>query len=156
MLKLLFSLFIAVPIAEIVVLVQVGSMVGLAATLALILLTALLGAVLVRRQGLARLQQMQAALSCGQLPAEALYHAGCLLFAGALLLTPGFLTDTFGFVLLSPWVRERAAKWLLQRWLGQGHRGGSFAADGTALDAEFHEVATPSGDELPPRLDKRS
>lgn len=103
---MLVLLFIAVPIAELFVLVAVEDRIGLGTTVAAILLTAVLGASLLRRQGGATMSAIRGQISSGQFPGKDLAHGGLLLFAGGLLLTPGFLTDAVGFALMVPAVRE--------------------------------------------------
>lgn len=105
-LTVLFALFALVPLAELYLLLRVGGALGAAPTLGLVLLTAALGSWLVRREGLATVQRLRAQLAAGQPPAEPMLEAACLLIAGALLLTPGFLTDAAGFALLVPPLRR--------------------------------------------------
>lgn len=103
--KLLF-LFIAVPAVELILLIKLGGMIGLLPTLAIIFFTGALGATLARWQGLSVLGQIQTQMAQGQLPANALFDGVIILLAGALLLTPGFLTDIVGFLSLVPGVRN--------------------------------------------------
>ena len=154
MLKILACLFIVVPLAEIVVLVEVGSVVGVAGTLGLVVMTALAGAFLVRQQGVARVRQIHAALSRGELPTRAFYHAGFLLVAGALLLTPGFLTDTLGFLCLVPLVREQLGQWLIRHWLGVVTTGQGSVGIQDPIEGNFREVDGQSDPVLTRRLDK--
>ena len=98
----LLILFIAIPVLEIALFIQVGGWLGLFPTLAIVILTALLGTYLVRTQGLATLSNLQNRFSHLQDPTEPLAHGAMILFAGALLLTPGFFTDAVGFLLLTP------------------------------------------------------
>ena len=91
--------FIAVPMIEIALFIQVGGAIGLGWTLAIVLITAILGTWLVRTQGAMALGQLRSAFSELQDPTEALVHGAMILFAGALLLTPGFFTDAVGFFL---------------------------------------------------------
>jgi UPF0716 protein FxsA len=101
-----FLLFLIVPLAEIYVLLEVGSVLGALPTVAAVVLTALIGAALVRAQGFSTLMRIRASLDAGDIPAMALLEGAFLLVAGALLLTPGFLTDTIGFIFLSPPIRR--------------------------------------------------
>ena len=98
--------FIVIPISEIVVLITLGQYFGLAATLGLIFLTALMGTMLLRHQGLQTLAEVQKSLGQGELPVGELLKGLCLLCAGVLLLTPGFLTDSIGFTLFIPAIRS--------------------------------------------------
>ncbi len=113
---ILFFLFVAVPILEIYLLIKVGNVIGAPWTVALVILTAVIGASLLRQQGLATLTRVQSTLAQGGLPAMELMEGALLLFGGALLLTPGFFTDTIGFACLIPPVR----RWLIARLLERG------------------------------------
>lgn len=84
--------------------------------MAIVLITAIVGANLVTRQGRGILQRLQNEFASGQFPAKTLAHGAMILVAGALLLTPGFLTDVIGFSLLSPQIRELLRKWGVRRW----------------------------------------
>jgi len=111
----LLLLFIVVPLAEIYLLIQAGGAIGALNTVALVVLTAVVGAWLLRLQGLATLRRVQQSLERGELPETALVEGVLLLFAGALLLTPGFITDAVGFVLLVPTARVALAHAVLTR-----------------------------------------
>ena len=117
--RYLFILFLAVPLIEIYFLIKVGDVIGAWPTVLLVVLTAILGVWLLRWQGLTTLTRVQASLQRGELPAQAMLEGMLLLVAGALLLTPGFVTDGFGFLILVPPLRHRLAQWLLQRGLLQ-------------------------------------
>ena len=101
-LHVLLLLFIAIPLAEIYVLLQVGGVVGAVPTIGLVVLTAVAGAALVRAQGFSTIQHVRRSMDAGEIPAVALMEGIVLLVAGALLLTPGFLTDAIGFCCLVP------------------------------------------------------
>ncbi|MDX1823277.1 MAG: FxsA family protein [Thiohalomonadales bacterium] len=117
--RYLFILFLAVPIIEIYFLIKVGDVIGAWPTVLLVVLTAILGVWLLRWQGLTTLTRVQASLQRGELPAQAMLEGMLLLIAGALLLTPGFVTDSFGFLILVPPLRHQLAGWLLKRGLLQ-------------------------------------
>jgi UPF0716 protein FxsA len=102
----LFLVFLAVPLAEIYLLIQIGGVIGAGWTITLVVGTALLGAFLVRAQGVSTIRRVQQNMERGQLPAMELLEGLALLVAGALLLTPGFFTDAVGFLLLTPPVRR--------------------------------------------------
>ncbi len=102
MLVRLLLLFTVVPVLELMLLLELGRVVGLAPTLAIVLLTGVVGAWLARWQGLATLRTVQTEMAGGRVPAGALVDGLLILVAGALLLTPGLLTDTVGFLLLVP------------------------------------------------------
>jgi len=115
----LFIIFVATPIAEIALFITVGNRIGIEATLAIVVVTALIGASLVSRQGRAEMGALQASVSRGEMPSKELAHGAMILIAGAVLLTPGFLTDAVGFALLIPQVREMVRRWFSRRY-GRG------------------------------------
>ena len=101
-------IFLLVPIIEIYLLIQVGQVIGAGWTILLVVLTAVVGVWLLRIQGLSTLMRAQKKMQSGELPAVEMLEGMGLVIAGALLLTPGFFTDGFGFLLLIP---------LTRRWL---------------------------------------
>lgn len=123
-----FLLFVLVPIAEIALFIQVGGFLGLWTTLAIVVATAALGTFLLRQQGLRTLMQARGRLGAGQLPASELVEGLIIVVGGALLLTPGFLTDSLGFCCLLPPTRRWLARALSERLsvaaLGGDARGG--------------------------------
>jgi UPF0716 protein FxsA len=106
---LFFAVFIVVPLLEIFAFIEVGSAIGAFPTLGLIVLTAVVGALLVRWQGIKVLMDARQSLARDELPLAAAVHGGLLLFSGLLLLTPGFVTDAAGFLLLVPGIRSLVA-----------------------------------------------
>ena len=112
-----FLLILSVPILEIYLLISMGRVIGAGATILVVIATAVLGAWLLRLQGLGTLARVQAASQAGQVPAVELVEGLILLVAGALLLTPGFFTDAIGFLSLVPAIRRRLAETLLARAL---------------------------------------
>ena len=110
MFKLFLILFITIPLVEIAILIKIGSIIGAGYTIALVIGTAFLGVSLLRIQGISTLAKVQANISRGQLPATELIEGLILLISGALLLTPGFFTDTIGFLMLVPTLRQRLAE----------------------------------------------
>lgn len=106
----LFLAFLLVPIIEIALFIQVDDLIGLWPTLGLVVLTAILGASMVRSQGLNAMSRVQGSFSSLSDPTEPLAEGAMILFSGALLLTPGFFTDTVGFALLIPAVRKAIIK----------------------------------------------
>jgi UPF0716 protein FxsA len=106
MVAILVALFILVPLVEIAVIIQVGHWLGVLDTIALLLLVSIVGAWLVKRQGIGVLRRIRAELDAGRVPGAALVEGAVVLVAGVLLLTPGFVTDAFGLVLLVPPVRR--------------------------------------------------
>ncbi|MDH3731471.1 MAG: FxsA family protein [Acidimicrobiia bacterium] len=117
----LFLAFIAVPVAEIGLFITVGNRIGLWPTLGIVLATAAIGAYLVTRQGTAVVRRTTAAVRAGQFPAVELAHGAMVLFGGALLLTPGFLTDIVGLLLMVPLVRERLRVYGARRVRAKGN-----------------------------------
>lgn len=100
-------LFIGLPLLELWLLIEVGSEIGGFTTIVLTIFTAVLGVQLVRMQGFSALQRVQVQMQQGEVPAESMFEGVALLIAGVLLLVPGFLTDTLGFLLLVPPLRQR-------------------------------------------------
>ena len=108
----LLAAFILVPIIEITVLIRVGTVIGIPSTIVVVIFTAVLGAYLVRQQGFATLHSVQEEMNKGRVPALQMAEGIALLFAGALLLTPGFVTDGVGFALLTPPIRRAIIAWV--------------------------------------------
>ena len=117
---LLVFLFIAVPIAEISVLIRVGSSIGALNTIIFVIFTAVLGAYLVRQQGFATLSKLQQETNAGRVPAMQIAEGVALLFAGAVLMTPGFITDAVGFAILIPPVRQAFIAWAAKNFFKGG------------------------------------
>lgn len=136
--RLLLVLFLVVPIAEIWVLIEVGSVVGAVATIGLVVLTAVVGAALMRAQGLATLFRARAAMAKGEVPALELLEGAVILIAGALLLTPGFITDAAGFACLVPSLRRRLILATVSlRPAGTPRPHGRPQHDGRTLEGEY-------------------
>ena len=108
----LLLLFIVVPVLEIWLFIIIGGTIGTYITLSIILLTAILGTFLVKAQGIYVLKEIQSKFNELKNPTEPIVHGAMILFAGALLLTPGFFTDSVGFLLLIPGVRSVTFSWL--------------------------------------------
>ncbi|RVU36230.1 FxsA family protein [Hwanghaeella grinnelliae] len=117
---IIFAILFGIPIAEIALFIQVGDQIGLWATLATILLTALIGTFLVRAQGMAVLTRIRTETEQGRLPVGELVSGACLVVAGLLLVTPGFLTDFLGFVLLVPGLRLLIGMLLVRALMRKG------------------------------------
>ncbi|MBD1557419.1 membrane protein FxsA [Vibrio sp. S9_S30] len=131
MFPILLLLFIAVPIIEIALFIQVGGFLGFWTTIGLVLLTAFVGATLVRSQGLQTLMSVQTRLQQGELPAQQIVEGVMLAVAGVLLLTPGFMTDALGMLVLLPAPRALIAKQLMSKVKIQNFgNGGGFHAQG--------------------------
>ncbi len=99
-------LFVILTLLELVVFGVAIDAIGFWATLGLAFLTAIIGGTLVKRQGLQTLIAMRIAMNSGKIPLDEIFDGFCLVFAGAFLITPGFITDTIGFVLLLPLLRK--------------------------------------------------
>ena len=143
-------LFIAIPIVEMWLLISVGSKIGALATIGLVLTTAVIGANLLRLQGLQTLWSVQRKLAEGQLPAREIFSGIILAVSGALLLTPGFVTDALGFAALMPSLRDQLAIILMRKMVVGGasvsfdnasSAGAQGSADnlGRVIDGEFTE-----------------
>ena len=137
-------ILIIVPIIEITLFVQIGGAIGLGWTLLVILATAMLGARAIRRQGIDALARAQAQMATGKPPVGEIVHGVLILMAGILLLTPGFMTDALGFLLLFPatrlFVLELAAGLILPKLLsGFSVRRGSARnpADAKIIDGDY-------------------
>ncbi len=115
----LFLLFVAIPILEIALFIQVGGFIGLWPTLAIVVLTALVGTIMVRSQGFLALERLRRAIGTGQDPVGPIAHGALILVAGVLLLTPGFFTDAVGLSLLVPPVRSAVIGWGAARLAGR-------------------------------------
>ncbi|MGB1235446.1 MAG: FxsA family protein [Planktomarina sp.] len=137
--------FIAVPMIEIGLFIQIGGWLGLWPTLLIVLLTAIAGTYLVRSQGLAALGNLQRSMSEFSDPTPPLAHGAMILFSGALLLTPGFFTDAVGFSLLIPSVRDAILKYAKTRIkIHTPQQPRHPQPSNTVIDGEFHEVGDPN------------
>ncbi|ERB66947.1 membrane protein FxsA [Vibrio coralliilyticus OCN008] len=124
MFPILLLMFIFVPIIEIGLFISVGGYLGLWPTIALVLITAFVGASLVRSQGLQTLMSVQNRLQQGELPAQQILEGVMLAVSGVLLLTPGFMTDALGMLVLLPAPRAAMAKYLMSKMTVQSVGGG--------------------------------
>lgn len=116
MFRILLVLFIVVPAIELWGIITVGKLIGGWPTVGLVILTGFLGAWLAKRQGLQVFRLVQLQLSRGQMPTESLIDGALVLVGGVLLLSPGFFSDTIGFLLLIPYTRM-IVRHLLKLWL---------------------------------------
>ena len=146
---LLLILFIAVPIAEIAIFIQAGERFGLWLALGLVISTAIFGTTLLRYQGLRALHRVQESLNRGEMPIGEVFTGLCLIVAGALLLTPGFLTDGVGFALFIPGIRQAIGSGLANLLMSRGavhvsnghHSGTPYnGPNNQVIDAEFTEM----------------
>ncbi len=138
--KVLFALFIIIPLIEISLIIQVGKLAGVFNTIALIVFTAALGVALLKTQGISTLSKVQHQMDNSQLPAQEMIEGVMLLFTGALLLTPGFFTDVIGFLILIPGLRIKLASHLLQNAIVTHTQRYKKGDQGTVIEGEYHEV----------------
>lgn len=122
-------LFVLIPIVEMWILIEVGSRIGALPTIALVVLTASIGLSLLKRQGLATIMSARRKMDQGAIPASELVNGVMIAVGGALLLTPGFVTDTFGFLLLIPQTRQ----WVLFRLIDRYR-------DKIIIEGEYRQV----------------
>ena len=117
--SVLFVLFILVPIAELFLIIKVGAFLGIFSTLAILILDSFIGAWLVKRQGLSLIRRAKLRMSAGEMPGDELVTGLAVLVAGALMLTPGFLTDAIGMALLISPIRSVLIKFVKQKFEGR-------------------------------------
>ena len=155
MVPILVLVFVLVPLAELAVLIAVGDWIGLVPTLILLLVVSVVGAWLAKREGLAAWRRLQLALAQGRMPTVEVTDGALILLAGALLLTPGFLSDVLGILLLLPPTRAIARRQLprlAERRLRR-RRGRRVVVDGTARPAGSTRITwgpAEVGDRPPP------
>jgi UPF0716 protein FxsA len=152
MLLPLVLLFIVVPIAELAVVIQVGQEIGVAWTVAILVADSILGSLLMRAQGRTAWRRFNEALAAGKVPAREVLDGSLVIFGGLLLLTPGFITDFLGLLLLIPptraVVRAVLARRLTHRMVASmsGPRPhGDDVVEGTAVDVESDRLTPPGG-----------
>lgn len=114
-----FLLVLVVGTSELYLLVQVAAQLTFPVTLAVCILTGMLGGALVRHQGLRTLGEIQRMMARGQVPTEEIVSGLMLLVVGSTLILPGFVSDTVGFLLLVPPLRARVSRWLIRRFQGR-------------------------------------
>lgn len=154
-------IFILIPFVELAVFASVSEHIGIWTTLSLAFLTAILGGFLVKYQGLQTIIAMREAMDRGQMPLTEIFDGFCLVAAGALLITPGFVTDSVGFALLIPPVRaglrhliRTHTTWAVSagtdEWSG---RASSF--DGDIIEGEYERMDENARDETHQQIDER-
>lgn len=143
--RFLFLLFIIVPIIEITLLINVGEAIGVWSTIGLVLLSAFVGVNMLRYQGLATLARAQQRANQGEIPGKEMIEGIVLAVGGALLVTPGFVTDVIGFCCLIPYTRHVLAKKLIGRFtmIATHHQPPPFG------ESPFSEPGDISGPEQP-------
>jgi UPF0716 protein FxsA len=134
-------IFLVVPIVEIYLLIQVGQVIGALWTVFLVVFTAVVGVWLLKIQGMSTLMRAQEKMQTGQMPAQEMLEGMGLLLAGAFLLTPGFFTDTVGFLLLLPPARA----WLVSKLVAHMMRSGQFAGQASVHGYEFESKSRRKG-----------
>jgi UPF0716 protein FxsA len=137
----IFLLVLLVPFVEIYLLLKVGGVIGAFPTIFLVVFTAALGAGLLRQQGFATFQRLQANLAQGTIPAYEMIEGPIILVGGILLLTPGFITDILGFACLIPQLRRKIAQYVIENHLVQreGHFQWGKPKERDVLEGEFRK-----------------
>ena len=115
MLLRLLLLFTIVPLVELYLLIRLGTYIGAAETVAIVIGTGVVGGLLARSQGLAVVHRIRTELSQSRVPAESLFDGLLILISGAMLITPGLLTDGLGLFFLIPWTRQAFKSWLKRK-----------------------------------------
>ena len=148
----LLLLFIVVPVLEIWLFIIIGGTIGTYITLSIILLTAILGTFLVKAQGIYVLREIQSKFNELKNPTEPIVHGAMILFAGALLLTPGFFTDSVGFLLLIPGVRSVTFSWLKNnlKFISQSSESESHSSTQRYTDIEITDYKEVKPEEKSP------
>lgn len=140
MLKLLFTLFVLTPLAELYLLIEVGSGIGGISTIALCLLTAAIGGILVRVQGLQTLIKAKELMNRGEPPAEPMLHGIMIALSGLLLFFPGFITDVIGFLLLIPILRNMLGHWLFGKMIVNQPGKGEVIIEAKVIHPDRHNL----------------
>ena len=150
MLPVLLIIFVLVPIAELAVIIQVGQEIGVWWTIAILIADAVLGSLLLRSQGRIAWRRFNVALQAGRPPAREVLDGVLVIFGGAFLLTPGFITDIFGAIFLIPPTRAIARRLLVKRFsermvVAARSRAGTWSTrpgdvDGTAVDVDTEHL----------------
>ena len=156
-------LTVAFPLLELAILIKVGAIIGVWATLAIIIGTAVLGFTVAREQGLGVARRIVETMRSGEPPLEPMMEGMLLMFAGACLIAPGLITDCIGLVLLVPWLRQRAARTILERNLigykarkqrarrpTRADQPGPGSSQGPTIEGEYERVDEPPPGETPP------
>jgi UPF0716 protein FxsA len=149
----ILAVLLLVPLAELAVIIKVGGWIGVLPTIGLLVGMAVLGTLLLRHQGISVVRQGRQAIASGKVPVGSALDGIGLIIAGMLMLTPGFITDIVGLLLLVPWVRRQAAGWLIARltMAGLGHtlrtqrrqQPGPAPRGGRVIEGEFTRVDEP-------------
>lgn len=140
MLLKLLAAFILIPLVELILLMKLAQLTSIFHTITLVIVTGVIGSYLARREGLNVLGRFQSAIGQGRMPSREIQDGLMIVFAAALLLTPGLLTDAVGFILLIPAGRELIRRTLLKRYIGRFNV----------------QVISPSFDRVPPPGDSNT
>ena len=141
----LLILFIAIPVLEIIIFIEIGSFVGTFNTILLTFLTAIVGVYLVRQQGLSTIQKIMVQLQSGEKPVVTMFEGLVILVAGVLLLTPGFFTDFFGFLLLVPKFRYWIFRKIEKRFIHIGSYSKETPREHETIYDDDYKDITPNG-----------
>ncbi|MDX8402832.1 MAG: FxsA family protein [Mariprofundaceae bacterium] len=140
MLKFVFALFILLPLAELYLLIEVGSGIGGLSTIALCLLTAALGGILVRHQGMRTFLQAKELMDQGQPPAEQMLHGIMIAVSGISLFIPGFITDLIGFLLLIPMTRNWLGRRIISAQVSNQRKSSATVIDAEVIHPDKHPL----------------
>jgi UPF0716 protein FxsA len=141
----LLLIFIIIPLIELAVILKVNSFIGIGWTLGLIIITAFVGVKLLRQQGISTLLRANQKMQQGQMPAQEMAEGFLLALAGALLLTPGFVTDAAGFILLIPATRKALVHKVIAFIAPRMMSGASFQSTSTFETGSFKDVNSQDG-----------
>ena len=141
--QILLLIVLVIPFAEIYLLLGVGSIIGAFPTILLVVFTAVLEAWLLRQQGFETFKRFQESLARGEIPAYEMVEGPLILVGGALLLTPGFITDVLGLACLIPATRKKIAQYIIEHYLVVAEASAGFgqtkAAESNVLEGEFRK-----------------
>lgn len=151
---LILLIIILIPATEISVFLQTGKIIGLWPTLALIIITAIVGSLLLRYHGLSTMFKVRESMNAGKMPINELFDGFCLLAAGVFLITPGFITDGLGLILCLPFSRSMLRVFIGKRFKNREtfnhyaqtefNRRNSFTQDPNIIDGECYEIINDS------------
>ena len=143
-----FLLLLVIPLIEIILFIKIGGIIGVWPTIGIVILTAIAGTYMLRRQGLAALRSVQARLAAGEDPGRLLADGAMILVAGALLLAPGFFTDALGLILLIPpvrgWIYDRLVSRMTMVTVQRRSPARAWPG-GETVEGEYEEVDTDAG-----------
>ena len=153
-------IFIVIPLIELALFASVSEHIGIWTTLSLAFLTAIIGGLLVKYQGLQTIFNMRRAMDAGQMPLNEIFDGFCLVAAGALLITPGFLTDTIGFALLIPPIRSALrhfirthTSWAMSAGASEWHSRRP-SSDSDIIEGEYERMDEETRDETSRQIDE--